>query len=767
MTSLAVANPDQQQIPASRSSFERRLFFVLAFVALIYAFVAGLRTVQDFDLGWQMATGRWVLQHHHVPSTDVLSYTMQGQPFLYPVGAGVFFYLGFLVGGYKIISWIGAAACVATVALLLRRNTATGAAIAILAVPLIAARTLPRAEMFTIVFFAAFFSLLWENYHTGNARLWILLLLMLVWVNVHYGFAAGLVLILAYVAGELLRTISIVERQPALQRLRRAWPWLACTALATLANPWGWRIYHGLMVQQHANAEQQLWINEWAPVPVNWANISRAILLRQTSGTIYLLLAVALIGVAVALLRSHWTSAILLLGSAYPAMQAVRMGAVFACVVVIVAGAELASALSAGSRRLPSLRTREMIAGVAAAIIVALAGLRCFDLVTNRHYMVSADEAVFGAGLCSWFPERAVEFIERQKLPGEILNTYAAGGFLAWRLGPEQRVYIDGRDTLYGSTQLSRHSQLMFSSPESQFWQDEASRYNINTFVLALARADGVPPTLLRGLCSSTMWRPVYLDERSAVFVRETPQTEELIQRFPVDCATAALPVSDARDSRAQQFNTWSNTAMTLAAIGRNSEAEAAYQKALAIFPGSAFVHRNYGDLLFAMGKMGESEEEYLAAIKLEPSADTWGALARSYLQRSRMLAAADAMEHEAQFSPRPYLTLDDLGYLYLSLNDPQQALKAFDRAARLTPRALKAADNGFFEFKVAQGQSAAWDALGNLEKATAYQEQAANLQPSAPQPWRRLAQLYERGGRSEDADRARQHAAQLSQAKP
>src|SRR5215471_5351569 len=178
MTSLAVANPDQQQIPASRSSFERRLFFVLAFVALIYAFVAGLRTVQDFDLGWQMATGRWVLQHHHVPSTDVLSYTMQGQPFLYPVGAGVFFYLGFLVGGYKIISWIGAAACVATVALLLRRNTATGAAIAILAVPLIAARTLPRAEMFTIVFFAAFFSLLWENYHTGNARLWILLLLM-------------------------------------------------------------------------------------------------------------------------------------------------------------------------------------------------------------------------------------------------------------------------------------------------------------------------------------------------------------------------------------------------------------------------------------------------------------------------------------------------------------------------------------------------------------------------------------------------------------
>ena len=76
-------------------------------------------------------------------------------------------------------------------------------------------------------------------------------------------------------------------------------------------------------------------------------------------------------------------------------------------------------------------------------------------------------------------------------------------------------------------------------------------------------------------------------------------------------------------------------------------------------------------------------------------------------------------MEHEAQFSPRPFLTLDDLGYLYLSLNQPENALRAFDGAARSTPGALRAADHGFFEFKVAQGQSAAWSALGNLEKAT------------------------------------------------
>jgi hypothetical protein len=58
--------------------FERKLFFGLAAVGLVYAFLAGLRTVSDLDLGWQLATGRWITQHHSVASADVFSYTAQG-----------------------------------------------------------------------------------------------------------------------------------------------------------------------------------------------------------------------------------------------------------------------------------------------------------------------------------------------------------------------------------------------------------------------------------------------------------------------------------------------------------------------------------------------------------------------------------------------------------------------------------------------------------------------------------------------------------------
>src|SRR5579871_2103009 len=168
-SSPAVVQQAPSHLGVSGPGSNHRLFAVLAFLALTYAFFAGLRTVSDFDLGWQMATGRWILQHHSIPSVDVLSYTAAGQPWIYPIGAGIIFYAAYLLGGFALLSWLGAAACVGTVALLLRKNSSAGAVIAILAVPVIALRTTPRADVFTVVLFAAFLSLLWEHYRRGRA----------------------------------------------------------------------------------------------------------------------------------------------------------------------------------------------------------------------------------------------------------------------------------------------------------------------------------------------------------------------------------------------------------------------------------------------------------------------------------------------------------------------------------------------------------------------------------------------------------------------
>lgn len=751
---------------AADSAPDGRWFLVLACIALVYAGLAGLRTVADYDTGWQLATGRWVVQHHQVPSVDVLSYTAQGQPWIYPVAAGVMFYLAFLMGGHTLLSWIGAAACVGTIALLLRRGNPLNAILAIVAVPLIALRTPPRAEAFSVVFFAAFLSLLWENYQTGGARLWLLPLLMLVWVNVHFGFVAGLALMLAYAGLELLEMVQgEARRRAAMQRLRHACGWLLGTALVTLVNPWGWEIYRALLLQTRAAGHQEVSIAEWTSLPLNWLAFSRALWLRDTSGTLYLLLGIAVVAAIIALLRAQWGAAILLLAAIYAPVRHVRMGAVFSSVVVVVGGSILWQEIHRQRSRVRSRsRMRSIVAIATVALLAGLAFVRSIDLVTNRHYFGGdTDNATFGAGLSWWFPQRAVEFIRQQNVPGQIFNGYDAGGYIAGALGPQRSDYIDGRDTLFGTERIQRSSRLLESSPDSTVWQQEVDRYNINTIILSLARYDGLQFVSLKNFCDSGNWRMVYLDEVSAVLVRRRPETEDLILRSKVDCATAPLPPGPPANDNIGAFNQWANAASILSTLERNYEAVTAADKAIAIFPGSAIVHLVRATALYQLGRFPESQGEYLEAVRLHPDQYTWSALADFYRKQNRDAEAIQALKNAVEFQARPELSLVQLAYYSLQLGQPKDALAAFDRAVQsAAPEVKNGKGRGSFPYNVAAGRARAYEILGDVQQAISYQEQAIRLAPDEPQPWLNLARLYHLDGRPTDEERAKAQAATL-----
>src|SRR5277367_601711 len=257
-------------------------FFALA---LAYAFVAGLRTVADFDVGWLLATGRYLVTHHEIPRTDVLSYTAYGVPWIYPPFGGALLYLAYALGGFAALSWINAFACATVIAIAVGRPRFLTCALAILAVPSIAFRTAPRAELFTTFFFAAYLAVLWkhgqEEQTKGKNRLWLLPLIMLIWVNVHPGFAVGLALLAVYVAKELLEFFS-AERRPAAQaRLKIATPWIVLSLLATLVNPWGARVYQGLLAQNKVSALHDALIGEWSGVRLTAASFGGAFQLRD------------------------------------------------------------------------------------------------------------------------------------------------------------------------------------------------------------------------------------------------------------------------------------------------------------------------------------------------------------------------------------------------------------------------------------------------------------------------------------------------------
>ena len=141
-------------------TLRRCLQLLLIVVAVAYAALACLRTVGDFDTGWHLATGRYLLQHHAIPATDVLSYTSPGAPWLYPPFAGALLYAIFHAFGYAGLSWFSVLAAALLAAYLLWRAlpqaSFSSAVLLALAVPSLAYRLTPRADLFTTLFFALF-----------------------------------------------------------------------------------------------------------------------------------------------------------------------------------------------------------------------------------------------------------------------------------------------------------------------------------------------------------------------------------------------------------------------------------------------------------------------------------------------------------------------------------------------------------------------------------------------------------------------------------
>ncbi|MGI9101266.1 MAG: tetratricopeptide repeat protein [Terriglobales bacterium] len=683
---------------------------LLMFLALAYAFLAGFHTT-DFDTGWHLATGRWVVQHHQVFTTDQFSYTARGAEWIYPPLPGVIFYLLYWLAGWKALSWLTAAACVATVGLTLRRDEPITNALAVIAVPAIAFRTVARADLFNTVLFAALLHVVWSYYRGRGARLWLIPVLMCLWANMHLGFVAGIGILVAYVGMEILEVVVKNPRpgqnqaepgHPQGERLRAAWPWLVAGAVATLANPFGWRLYRGVFEQPLVSKAWNYLVGEFAGTPLG--TVRGALDWRDPQMSYWWLMAVAVVAMVIAVVRRQIGPALLLAGAAWVSFSRVRFQAMFAVVVVMVAGAVLQEVLSEKCE----VRSKKPVLWpvVAAAAVLALfTGIRAADLVTNRYYIRAAEVAEFGAGPTWWYPERAAQFVEREKLPGNMYNDFNVGAYLTWRL-PQYPVYSDNRAIPFGTTLLFHQRALMQQPPDAASWQREADRWGINTIFLSAARYGGLGFPLPE-FCASTQWAPVYLDEVAAVFVRNRPENAATIERLKINCATVTF-TPHAR-TQAELFQFYGNTGAILYLLGRDAEALQSLDRAEQMAPYDAEVHLTKAQLFQAKGRLLEAEREYEVALQLKPTSVAWFALGLLLEQEKRWAEAAPAMEKAARLEVYPSGMWMHLGQLYLSTGRPQAALEAFERARKSSPFVGDAARFGAgFNAKVEDGEQRA-----------------------------------------------------------
>ena len=748
----------------------RILLSAFATLALLYAAWAGLRSAGDYDLGWQLATGRYIVQHGQIPSQEVFCYTTYGREWIYPPFSGLVFYAAYLLGGYGALSWLCAAVSVAAVGLLLSSggcgpSQLIRAGLATLAVPVVIFRTKPRADLFSTLLFVPVLVILWRHHRGRRSPLWLLAPLMCLWANLHLGFVAGLALLAGYVGLELLELPFLEKRAAALARLRRAAPWLVGAAVATLVNPWGWRLHASILAWGRMLRSLEGHINDWLPIRLSPVSLFELLAWRNPDSAFWWLVVVGAVAVAVALWR-RWPGAALLVGVAlYGSLCYLRFQALFAMVVVVV-GSELLAAWPWKPAWLTRRPDRAALALL--LLLVALIGVRVADLASNRYYLSSGDIVLFGPGPSWWYPERATAFLLRERLPGRILNDFNVGGYLTWRLGPHYKVSQYG---LFGPLEPNLfflHRILLLQPPDSPQFLERSEEWGVNTVILAVARYAGQGSITLRQFCESQAWRPVYLDEVAALFVRNRPENAPWLDRLQIDCATAEFtppqPASRLGSRNAAAlYNFYANTGWVLFALGRSEEALQSLERAVRIFADDPSLHLIKGQVLQANNRIREAEQEYRAALRLRESDQAWYAVGQAQAWQGHYPEAVEAIHRAARYSLFPHEIYRVLGGVYLSMNQPQKALWAWREAEKRSPYHGPAAPLGkTFRWGVATGRARAWRSLGDLGRAVSFQEQAVNYSPGDRVGWLYLAELYQAQGRQQSAQQARHRAWEL-----
>jgi Tfp pilus assembly protein PilF len=753
---------------------------IFILLVLLSALSAGLHTVADYDMGWHLATGRYAVQHHEIPRVDVLSFTSAGKPWAYPPFAGVLLYLTYTAFGYAGLSWFCALACLAVVAYLVRWGDIGSTILAMLAVQSIVARTTPRADLFSTVFFAFFLGELWA-YHRGiRSRPWLLPLIMLLWVNLHPGFIAGLGVIGAYLLIEVCDLLFADRRQAVLLRLRKVGPWLATCCAATLINPWGPRIYvasltlSGLAAPAQGKLNSNAFIGEFRSIPISNYLLYQLVNIRHMENGFTWLLLLALVLVGLFLCRRQFGTAVIAFVALCFGLAHARYMAIFAIAIATLGGPLLSELFVTGSNKSSTGDTERITRplfrvpqAIAAMMIVAFCGvalLHIADFVSSRTYVVFNSDWRFGAGQSSWFPARAAAFIQREQLPRNIFEEYALGGYVAWTLGPQYPDFIDGRGDRLSPDLVVEQRKLYSAPPDSPFWQAEADRWNLNVLLVSTSGFRGLQKMDPFAFCHSTTWHPVYMDDVSLVLLRNTTQNRPWIDRLQIDCQTQQLSPSSTASPALYDF--YLNSGALFFELHRDQQSEESLRRASALYPEDPNAHVLLASLFQRKQRYRDAEQEYLAALRLNQSSGALYSLGCLYASEGRNVEAVEAIERAAKESTAPLDMYMTLGKLQIALNHPEQALAAFAKAKKNSPfrnGGESLAPELYAE--IAEGNSEAHRLLAEWPEAIAFQLEATRLTPLVGSRWNRLADLYEANRQMQNAAEARQHAAELQAA--
>lgn len=175
---------------------------------------------------------------------------------------------------------------------------------------------------------------------------------------------------------------------------------------------------------------------------------------------------------------------------------------------------------------------------------------------------------------------------------------------------------------------------------------------------------------------------------------------------------------------------------------GNYNEAISALSLAVSLDPKLTEAHNLLGVAFDKKGFSDRAKDSFERAVKLEEDAETLNNLGFSLYQNGNYRAALDRLKRAAKLAPTDERILNNLGLAYCRLGKVDEAYKAFTRATGPLTGNLNMAKM--------------MERFAREDDAIRYYEAARQIDANNTIALRRLTDLYQRVGRSAEADSAR-----------
>lgn len=470
---------------------KKGILFYLTLFLLILAF-STTANYFDFDLWARLIAGMGVVDGGHVLKTDFLSYTPVHTWWDHEWGAGVIFYL-FLkfLGPYSLIilqaCMLFAIFFIASQIIKLRTKIQPYNILfyffALMAVmdnlnnPI-------RCHMFSFLFFTLFIYILEKVRHGNNKLLYTVPFIIILWNNIHGGVTSGLGLLAMYTFGEFL------NKKPFKKYLIT----LLFSLIALIINPWGIEYIKFLF---KANLMKRPYIVEW------WGLFSKFYLFKQIKFKIFMFFVV--IFESMSIFKNIKSNSIkewynkadkvkytVLAMTFYLAIAHVKLLPFFAIAALCYTYEDFYKLIQ--NIKLPTWKNK--------AVYILLLFISIFTL--------TAKEFSIPVGIDT-YPVKEVEFIKINNIKGKLLTNFGYGSFAAYKLYPQNLIYMDGRyEEVYYDYAVPVLKEFFLAYPN---WEQIFTYFPPDVMII-----EKVYPVYNK-LKNSDNWKIAYEDRNFGVFL--------------------------------------------------------------------------------------------------------------------------------------------------------------------------------------------------------------------------------------------------------